>query len=112
ESVHYGAQVSALTLSPDMDYDSGTVIVELRPGKSVGDKAEVKVYPDTQYVTIINNTKTVAADASGKIDFEREHGTNTIVFNGTIPLNNKTSKKWVAVWGNQRIMLPMFLERR
>nr|WP_144926461.1 D-alanyl-D-alanine carboxypeptidase/D-alanyl-D-alanine-endopeptidase [Paenibacillus bovis] len=98
ESVHYGAQVSALTLSPDMDYDSGTVIVELRPGKSVGDKAEVKVYPDTHYVTIINNTKTVAADASRKIEFEREHGTNTIVFNGTIPLKNKTSKNWVTVW--------------
>src|SRR5690606_25798657 len=61
--VHYGAKVSAFTLSSYIDYESLTIIVEIRPMNPVRDKAEVIVYPDSQYVTIINNTKTVAADA-------------------------------------------------
>src|SRR5690625_1363982 len=47
ESNYTGAQVSALTLSPNGDYDTGTMIVEVNPGAKVGEKAEVTINPET-----------------------------------------------------------------
>lgn len=98
ETNYTGAQISALTLSPNGGYDTGTVIVEVRPGSKVGEKAEVTINPETDYVTMINQTKTVTTSETRKLSIEREHGTNTIHIEGTIPVDGIHSEKWVAVW--------------
>ncbi|PLS17722.1 D-alanyl-D-alanine carboxypeptidase/D-alanyl-D-alanine-endopeptidase [Bacillus sp. M6-12] len=98
ESNYTGAQVSALSLSPNEDYDAGTVIVETSPAAKLGDSAQVNLTPATDYVTIVNKTKTVAKNEPKKISITREHGTNTIIIEGTIPLNGSKSRSWVAVW--------------
>ncbi|WP_243355114.1 D-alanyl-D-alanine carboxypeptidase/D-alanyl-D-alanine endopeptidase [Bacillus litorisediminis] len=98
EQFYTGAQVSALTLSPNEDYDAGTVIVEVTPSDEAGGKAQVKVTPETDYVTIINNTEMTAAGGSKSISIEREHGTNNIVIEGAMPLDGSRSRSWVAVW--------------
>lgn len=98
EPYYTGAQVSALTLSPNEDYDAGTVIVEAHPGEETGDESDVTVTPATDYVTIVNNTETVAAGESKDISIEREHGSNEIVVEGTIPVDGTRSRSWVSVW--------------
>ena len=98
EPFYTGAQVSALTISPNEDYDSGTVIVEVSPSEKPGETAQVTLSPETDYVKIINKTKMVPAGQAKSISIEREHGSNNIVVEGTMPLNGTNSRSWVAVW--------------
>ncbi|WP_079507370.1 D-alanyl-D-alanine carboxypeptidase/D-alanyl-D-alanine endopeptidase [Mesobacillus jeotgali] len=97
EHQYYGAQISALTASPNKDYDAGTVIVNVSQGKK-GAAAEISLEPDTDFVTIVNETKTVDSKGKQDIRFEREHGTNTIKVTGTFPADSPKTREWVAVW--------------
>ena len=49
EHTYYGAQTSALTVSPNKDYDAGTVIVDVRPNQEVGNKAVITMTPQNNY---------------------------------------------------------------
>ncbi len=98
EPFYTGAQVSALTLSPNTDYDAGTVIVQVSPAEKDGGKANVTVSPETDYVTIENKTEMVASGEGKDISIEREHGSNTIVIEGTMPVGGTNSRSWVSVW--------------
>jgi serine-type D-Ala-D-Ala carboxypeptidase/endopeptidase (penicillin-binding protein 4) len=97
EHQYYGAQVSALTSSPNRDFDAGTVIVNILPGKK-GAGAVISLEPDTDYVTIINESVTVDSQGKQDIQIEREHGTNTIRITGSIPADSNKLREWVAVW--------------
>ena len=108
ESQSYGAQVSALTLSPDEDYDAGTVIIHASPAAKVGDPANLTLSPSTDYVKIMNETKTVEKNGSTKIEIEREHGTNQVIVKGTIALDHKNLKSWIAVWEPTQYVLHVF----
>lgn len=98
EPFYTGAQVSALTLSPDSDYDAGTVIVEVTPSDQIGEPANVHMTPKNDYLTINNQTSMVAGDESKDISITRQHGTNEILIEGSMPLNGSTSKSWSSVW--------------
>ncbi|MFC3041083.1 D-alanyl-D-alanine carboxypeptidase/D-alanyl-D-alanine-endopeptidase [Virgibacillus xinjiangensis] len=98
ESYYTGAQVSALTLSPDKDYDAGTVIVEVKPSDKIGEEANVQITPETDYITVVNNTEMVNKGAEKNISIEREHGTNNLIIEGEMPLDGSDSKVWRSVW--------------
>ncbi|MEC5425112.1 D-alanyl-D-alanine carboxypeptidase/D-alanyl-D-alanine-endopeptidase [Virgibacillus sp. C22-A2] len=98
EPFYTGAQVSALTISPDDDYDAGTVIVEVSPSETIGEPANVKVTPENDYITIVNDTEMVADSERKDISIEREHGSNNIIIEGSMPLNGSNSKSWASVW--------------
>jgi len=108
ETSYYGAQVSALTASPDEDYDAGTVIVEVKPGNEIGSKAIATVTPKTNYVKIVNQAVTVSPDSRKEITVERNHGSNTITIKGTMPMGTSTVKEWIAVWEPTRYALNLF----
>ncbi|MFI6641654.1 D-alanyl-D-alanine carboxypeptidase/D-alanyl-D-alanine-endopeptidase [Streptomyces sp. NPDC050504] len=98
ESSYYSAQISALTVAPDTDYDAGTVIVEAVPGAAAGDRPKVTITPPTSYVRVENRGTTVPAGQRDTLSVERRHGTNTIVVSGQIPLGAAATKEWVTVW--------------
>ncbi len=98
EPYYTAAQISALTLSPNDDYDAGTVIIDVHPGKKAGDKPVVKLTPETDYVTIKNKAETVEKNGSRSISIERAHGSNEIIITGTIPVDASRSRVWRSVW--------------
>ncbi|UTE76960.1 D-alanyl-D-alanine carboxypeptidase/D-alanyl-D-alanine-endopeptidase [Rossellomorea sp. KS-H15a] len=106
ESYYYGAQISALTASPNTDYDAGTVIVETSP-THVGQPADITLSPGTSYPTIINKTKTVES-GTRSISVTREHGSNNIIVEGTIPVDSSTSRSWVTLWEPTGYALDLF----
>ena len=108
ETYYYGAQISALTASPDEDYDAGTMIVEVKPGADIGKKPSIVLHPRTKYVEINNQASTVEEDGENKITIKRVHGKNTIIVEGTIPKNVKSKKEWVAVWEPTPYALDLF----
>lgn len=97
ESDYYAAQVSALTVAPDDDYDSGTVRLDIAPGARPGERPELTLRPRTSYVDIVNQARTGDPDGDSTISVEREHGTNRIVVQGTVPADADAFSKWVPV---------------
>ncbi|MDQ0776869.1 D-alanyl-D-alanine carboxypeptidase/D-alanyl-D-alanine-endopeptidase (penicillin-binding protein 4) [Streptomyces aurantiacus] len=98
ESAYYSAQISALSVAPDTDYDTGSVIVRVAPGTAAGAEPEVTVTPKTKYVDIDVRATTVAAGGANDLTVERAHGTNTIVVSGTTPVGGSGAEEWVSVW--------------
>lgn len=108
EPYYTGAQVSALTLSPNDDYDAGTVIVEVYPGATAGEEGRMRIIPDNDYVQLVNETTTVQKKGDKFIEAERLHGTNKIVVKGTIPTGNQKSRVWASVWEPTEFTLHLF----
>jgi D-alanyl-D-alanine carboxypeptidase/D-alanyl-D-alanine-endopeptidase (penicillin-binding protein 4) len=96
EPYSYNAQISALTVSPDTDYDAGTVIVRTAPGVA-GAPAVVTTDPPTSYVQIQNSAVTGAAGSGSTVSVVRDHGTNVIRVAGSIPAGGPVAKAWSTV---------------
>lgn len=110
ETFYTGAPISALTLSPNADFDVGTVIVEVTPSSKVGDQANIQMIPSNNYVTVDNQTRTTKKGTSLSMTVERQHGTNLITVNGMVPIDIKISRKWVAVWEPTEYALSVFYQ--
>ncbi|WP_251028966.1 D-alanyl-D-alanine carboxypeptidase/D-alanyl-D-alanine-endopeptidase [Bacillus sp. ISL-18] len=108
ETAYYGAQISALTVSPTKDYDSGSIKIKVKPGTKIGEKTKITVTPKSNYVKIINHAVTVAKDDKKKIKIERKHSKNTVTIEGTFPLNAKETKEWIGVWEPTRFAATLF----
>ena len=91
ESYYYAAQISALTVSPNTDYDAGTVIVDARP-TAHGKAAKVTLTPKTNVVRVVNKSKTVPKGTKNTLRIVRQYGKNNIVITGNAPLGS-TGKK-------------------
>ena len=108
ETTYYGTQISALTVSPDQDYDAGTIIVRVKPGSQKGMKPTVSLSPKTNFVKIVNRAVTGASDSKKDLKMERGHGNNIITISGIIPKNSKNEREWVGVWEPTNYTLALF----
>ncbi|WP_406312412.1 D-alanyl-D-alanine carboxypeptidase/D-alanyl-D-alanine-endopeptidase [Streptosporangium sp. NBC_01639] len=91
EPYYYSAQISALTASPDTDYDAGTVIVSVSPGDAAGKPVKVSTTPETGYLKFDNRATT---GAETDVTIERQHSTNTVLITGTVA---EKYDDWVTV---------------
>ena len=97
-SDYYAAQISALTVAPNSDYDSGTMYVKYRP-RSYGKKAKITTYPAAaaKYVKIINRTTTSSRGSSTTFSAHRAYGTNKITVRGRVPVGRSTGSRLITV---------------
>ncbi|KGR78510.1 D-alanyl-D-alanine carboxypeptidase/D-alanyl-D-alanine endopeptidase [Ureibacillus manganicus] len=95
ESYYYAARTSAITMSPDDDYDSGTVLVQVN-ATSVGKTPIVQIEPNLSGMVILNKALTVSKSEKDTLEISREYNTNQIVISGQIPVGN-TSKEWISL---------------
>ena len=98
EPFYYSAQISALTLAPNTDYDSGTAIVESLPGATVGAPVKLKLVPANGVLKLVNTATTGAAGSSNTLSIERDHGTNIVRVTGSVPADDTLGQEWVTVW--------------
>ncbi|WP_367128815.1 D-alanyl-D-alanine carboxypeptidase/D-alanyl-D-alanine-endopeptidase [Saccharothrix sp. HUAS TT1] len=96
EPYYYNAQISALTVSPDTDYDAGSVIVRVAPG-AAGAPATVATEPPTDYVTIDSTAVTGPPGSAPGVSVERRHGTNVISVRGSVPAGGAVESEWSTV---------------
>ena len=85
-SDYYAGEISALTLAPNADLDSGTVIIRYAPGRA-GQRAKITTIPAAAaaYLNIVNRTTTSARGTSTTFSASRRHGSNTITVRGRVP---------------------------
>ena len=98
EPFYYNAQISALTVAPNTDYDSGTAIVEHGPGSAVGKPAKLTLVPPNDTIKLRGKVTTGAADSDDTFSIERRHGSNIVDVSGSIPAGSDPVQDWVTVW--------------
>jgi serine-type D-Ala-D-Ala carboxypeptidase/endopeptidase (penicillin-binding protein 4) len=80
----YAAQVSALTISPDDVFDTGSIDVGVTPG-AVGQPVRVALTPATDVVKVDNRAVTGAAGSASTLSITRANGSDVIVVSGSYP---------------------------
>ncbi|WP_312095797.1 D-alanyl-D-alanine carboxypeptidase/D-alanyl-D-alanine-endopeptidase [Niallia sp.] len=97
ETTYYGAPISALTLSPDKEFDAGTVLLEINPGKKVDEPVVITSIPETSEIKIVNKAKTGDKEAGTSLKVNRKHTSKVVTVTGRLPVNASVKKEWVAV---------------
>jgi serine-type D-Ala-D-Ala carboxypeptidase/endopeptidase (penicillin-binding protein 4) len=89
ETFAYAAPISALSLAPDADFNTGSVQVDILPGPTAGAPARVGLTPPTRSIQVENHLLTGPPGSPRRLFAMREHGTNRIVVSGTMPLDGR-----------------------
>lgn len=85
--------------------------VFIRPGEEVGDPARLEFIPDTGYMTIINNVRTVEAGGDTNADSTwRESRGNTVLFEGDIALDREVVNERGSIHDGERYAAFLFKE--
>ena len=108
EQEYYGAPISALTASPDRDFNAGAVIVKISAGKRIGNRAEITIQPKIGFMKVVNRTRTVAKEEKEEIKVKRAHGSDVITVTGKMPIQGKPLKKSISVTSPTDYVLSLF----
>ncbi len=82
----FSAQISALS------FNDNKVDFSVQPGRDPGDPAVVAMYPNNEYITVINNALTVAPGEPASIHILREAYSNVVEISGTIELDTSRTR--------------------
>ncbi|WP_017558737.1 D-alanyl-D-alanine carboxypeptidase/D-alanyl-D-alanine endopeptidase [Nocardiopsis baichengensis] len=85
EPYYYAAQISALTVAANQDYDTGVVTASAEPGNAPGDPVEAGLEPMADNLEVRNEAVTGAPGSEPSLEVTRERGTNTFTFSGSLP---------------------------
>ncbi|AZF30515.1 D-alanyl-D-alanine carboxypeptidase [Pseudomonas sp. R4-35-07] len=94
ETTYYGAQISALTVSPNADFDAGSVLVTAKAPVRAGLPVTVDLYPPSDYLQLSNRAVSGPGNSYG---INRRHGTNLLQLSGTVA-PGRQSEQLVSVW--------------
>jgi D-alanyl-D-alanine carboxypeptidase/D-alanyl-D-alanine-endopeptidase (penicillin-binding protein 4) len=94
ETTYYGAQISALTVSPNADFDAGSVLVTATAPVRAGLPVSVDLYPPSDYLQLSNCAFSGPGNSYG---INRRHGTNLLQLSGTVA-PGRQSEQLVSVW--------------
>ena len=107
EPYYYGAPISALTVSPNADYDTGSVIVDAKPSVN-GKPTQVTLTPKTGVLKIVNQSKTVPKGSKNTLKITRKVGTNQVIVSGNAPIGTSGKKEWISVTDPTMYALDIF----
>ncbi|GAA3765492.1 D-alanyl-D-alanine carboxypeptidase/D-alanyl-D-alanine endopeptidase [Salinactinospora qingdaonensis] len=86
QQYYYAAQISALTVAANPDYDTGVVGVSVTPGGAKGEPLGVRLWPRTDYVTVRADTAVTGGPGTqSTLDIARRLGGNTVTVSGQLP---------------------------
>lgn len=95
EPYYYAAPVSALTLSPNADFDAGSVIVDATPTIN-GLPTKVTLTPVTNVLQVVNKSKTVPKGYKNTLKITRDVGTDNVFITGNAPIG-ASGKEFISV---------------
>lgn len=96
ESFYYTAPTSALTLSPNNDFDASTVIVTAKASR-IGQAPSIHFEPNASGLRLINRAKTVAKGQRNTLSIRRTYNTNQVVITGNLPVGS-SKREWVTLF--------------
>ena len=103
----YSAQVSALSVAPDTDYDTGAVAVSLQPGLP-GRRPTVTFSPSSTRFVVDNRATTGAAGTANTLAVTRAHGANRFVVTGSVPAGARAQRVLLSVWDPSFVAADVF----
>lgn len=104
ETTYYGAQISALTVSPNADFDAGSVLVTAKAPARVGQPVSVEIFPPTDYLQLSNRAVSGPGNTYG---INRRHGTNLLQLSGAVA-PGRQSPQLVSVWEPTQLVANLF----
>jgi len=87
----YACPVTALS------FNDNCVDLKFLPGEKVGDPAKIIIDPETDYITITNNTITLPVGSEFTLDYYRTPSTNEVEFFGGIAIDDSNQVDYVSV---------------
>ncbi|TWT27423.1 D-alanyl-D-alanine carboxypeptidase/D-alanyl-D-alanine-endopeptidase [Planomicrobium sp. CPCC 101110] len=96
ESYYYAARISALNLSPNADFDTGSIKVDVKPSR-IGRPVKVMLAAGSAFMEVDNRAVTVSKNKANTLLIERKAGTNKIIITGNAPLGSSGTKDWISV---------------
>ncbi|QBI55632.1 D-alanyl-D-alanine carboxypeptidase/D-alanyl-D-alanine endopeptidase [Streptomonospora litoralis] len=82
---YYSAQISALTLAANTDYDTGVVEVDSVPGTAAGAGVKTSLSPMTGNLDVAQGGSTGAPGSTSTFGVDRRMGTNEFTAYGSLP---------------------------